>query len=419
MTRTIILFFLILLSGKITVIKAQNSFPSDTLKLSIQEAEKIFLTQNLMLLAGKCNVEAARAQVIQARLFNNPNLSVEQGLYDPVTKKILDIDYTGNTDIAFQQLFNLAGKRNKSIRLEQINTQRQEYLLYDLLRTLKFKLRSDFNSMYFQMQTLKVYDIEIASMKKLISVIEVQYKNGFISKKDLVRLQASLFSLENEKLEISNNITALRVDFGILLHKPNTCFIPQINENSFDSINNTSLNLAMLIDSALQNRSDLKAAEQDCKWNEANLAYQKALAVPDLTLGARYSRQGVAIDLPFFNRNQGNIKTAKYLTENSKYTLQSVEDNVKGDVIQSYAKVLQNEKVFRSYDYMHTDDLGKLLEEITKNYEKKNISLLEFIDFYDAYKENTVQMNNFLKNRLDAFEELNFSVGKNIINYNY
>jgi len=427
MRRWIILLFLFFVCSRISIAEAQSNLQSDTVKLNSNEAEKIFLTQNLLLLAGKCNVEAARAMIIQAKLFNNPNFSVEQGLYDPDTKKVFDIDYTGNTGFAYQQLINLAGKRNKSIKLEQINTQRQEYLFYDLLRTLKFKLRSDFNSIFFQMQTLVVYDKEIASLKKLISVFEEQFKNGFVSKKDLVRLQASLFSLESEKLEISNSITELQADFGIMLHKPNTYFVPELNETSYDSINTTSLNLPMLIDTALQNRSDLKATELQYKWNEANLAYQKALSVPDLTLGALYSKQGsyvrdytaitLAIDLPFFNRNQGNIKAAKFQADNSNLLLQSFEDNVKGDVIQAYTKVLQNEKVFNSYDNRYNGDLEKLLEEITKNYGKKNISLLEFIDFYDAYKENTVQLNTFLSHRLNAFEELNYSVGKNIINY--
>jgi cobalt-zinc-cadmium efflux system outer membrane protein len=50
-----------------------------------------------------------------------------------------------------------------------------------------------------------------------------------------------------------------------------------------------------------------------------------------------------------------------------------------------------------------------------KNYEKKNISLIEFLDYYDAYKENAVQLNTLLYNRINAFENLNYSIGKDII----
>ena len=60
-------------------------------------------------------------------------------------------------------------------------------------------------------------------------------------------------------------------------------------------------------------------------------------------------------------------------------------------------------------------DLETLNQEMLNNFEKKNISLIEFLDYYDAYKENAVQLNTLLYNRINAFENLNFSVGKDII----
>ena len=425
MRRSIISLSLLLI-GFYNITWAQGSFTPDTLRLTLAEAEKMFLAGNLSLLAEKCNVDAARAQIIQAKLYNNPNISIEQGVYDPGTKKVFDMGYSGNTGYTLQQLFYLAGKRNKRIRLEQINTQRQEYLFYDLLRTLKFQLRSDFNTIYYKQQTFRVYDKEISSLKKLISVFEEQNRKGFISDKELTRLQASLFSLENEKSEISNSIAEMNNDFSILLQMPGVYFVT-IMETASTPVNIDSFKVQALVDTAMENRFDLKAADQYYRWNEANLAYQKALAVPDLTLQTDYSKQGsyvrnynavtLAIDLPFFNQNQGNIKAAKFQADNSKYILQSAADNVKGDVMQAYTKIIQNEQLYHSFDSHFYGNFEKLMEEMTRNYENKNISLLEFLDFYEAYKDNQVQLNAFLNNRLNTFEELNFSVGENIINY--
>jgi cobalt-zinc-cadmium efflux system outer membrane protein len=61
-------------------------------------------------------------------------------------------------------------------------------------------------------------------------------------------------------------------------------------------------------------------------------------------------------------------------------------------------------------------DLDSLIKEMIRNYEKRNISLVEFLDYYDAYKENAVQVNNLQYSRINAFENLNFSVGKDITN---
>jgi cobalt-zinc-cadmium efflux system outer membrane protein len=55
--------------------------------------------------------------------------------------------------------------------------------------------------------------------------------------------------------------------------------------------------------------------------NNHNLALQKAMAVPDITIGSTYDQHSsyannyvgleISLPLPLFNRNQGNIKNAK------------------------------------------------------------------------------------------------------------
>jgi len=59
-------------------------------------------------------------------------------------------------------------------------------------------------------------------------------------------------------------------------------------------------------------------------------------------------------------------------------------------------------------------DFASLLKGAESNYAKKNISLLEFVDLFESYKDNMVQYNNVRALRLSAFEELNFNVGKDV-----
>jgi cobalt-zinc-cadmium efflux system outer membrane protein len=85
-------------------------------------------------------------------------------------------------------------------------------------------------------------------------------------------------------------------------------------------------------------------------------------------------------------------------------------------VIQSYATLLETERLYNRFDNKFVKDLDSLIKEMIRNYEKRNISLVEFLDYYDAYKENAVQVNNLQYSRINAFENLNFSVGKDITN---
>ena len=66
----------------------------DTLHLSLQDAENQFLQKNFLLLASRYQVSTADAAIIQAKLYPNPNFSIEQGVYNQDTKKWFDLSFS-------------------------------------------------------------------------------------------------------------------------------------------------------------------------------------------------------------------------------------------------------------------------------------------------------------------------------------
>jgi len=422
------LVFLSLALFSITL-KGQEVF-KDSLKLSIRQADSIFILQNLSLLAEKCNINSAKAQILQAKLFTNITIAATQNVINTEYqtnggRKWFDVTDKGESSAQIQKLFRLAGKRNKQIQIAEFTSNREEQVYFDLLRTLKYSLRSDFYNLYYLRQIIAVYNREIASMHKLIDGYQSQFEKGFISKKELLRLRSALFSLENEKIGFTSQIISTQNDFNVMMHTSSIYYLPQFDAGALMKLSPENLKLQALIDTAFVHRHDLKMAQSDLSINRANLAYQKSLAVPDLTLSAgwdkngsfihNYNYIGVQIDLPFFNRNQGNIKSARFNLENSQYKLKSAEDIVKSDVLGAYANAVETNQLYNKFDNTFMTDLDTLNQEMLKNFEKKNISLIEFLDYYDAYKENAVQLNTLLYNRINAFENLNFSVGKDII----
>jgi len=422
------LVFLSLALFSITI-KGQEVF-KDSLKLSIRQADSIFILQNLSLLAEKCNINSAKAQILQAKLFTNITIAATQNVINTEYqtnggRKWFDVTDKGESSAQIQKLFRLAGKRNKQIQIAEFTSNREEQVYFDLLRTLKYSLRSDFYNLYYLRQIIAVYNREIASMHKLIDGYQSQFEKGFISKKELLRLRSALFSLENEKIGFTSQIISTQNDFNVMMHTSSIYYLPQFDAGALMKLSPENLKLQALIDTAFVHRHDLKMAQSDLSINRANLAYQKSLAVPDLTLSAgwdkngsfihNYNYIGVQIDLPFFNRNQGNIKSARFNLENSQYKLKSAEDIVKSDVLGAYANAVETNQLYNKFDNTFMTDLDTLNQEMLKNFEKKNISLIEFLDYYDAYKENAVQLNTLLYNRINAFENLNFSVGKDII----
>src|SRR5579872_4804120 len=72
---------MVLTMGLFAVIPAGAQPRQDTLRLTLNDAEKMFLDSNLQLLAQRYNIDAEQALVVQARLYPNPNFSASHGLY--------------------------------------------------------------------------------------------------------------------------------------------------------------------------------------------------------------------------------------------------------------------------------------------------------------------------------------------------
>lgn len=395
----------------------------DTLHLPLAAAEKMFLDSNLQLLASRYNISANQALVIQARLWPNPNFQINKGLYSGQLKQW----FPNQTSVGVSQLILLAGKRNKQIQLAQETAHLSEYQFFDLMRTLKYTLRTDFFQIYYLQESARVYDEEIKALSQVVKAFAEQQGKGYISEKEVVRIKAQLYSFQSEYSQLINQINTTQSELRLVLQaKPNFYIDPQVDSMALTRLDPGQYSLTQLIDSAYHNRSDLQIARTNNRINQLNYNYQRSLAVPDLTLNLGYDHAGsfltdyygigASIDLPFFNRNQGNIKSAKLQMANSEAAQRSTQATVEENVTNSLQRAFAQQKLFGTVDPKFFNDFQRLMHEMLVNYEKRNISILEFLDFYDSYKQNTLQLNTIGFNRVSAFEDINFYTGTNFFN---
>ncbi|HTQ63729.1 MAG TPA: TolC family protein [Puia sp.] len=401
----------------------------DTLHINLDSAEAIFLRQNFALLAQKYNIDAQKAQIIQARLYSNPNLAFAFSLYNPQTKTFFPTgsgETGGNFAAQLSQLIYLAGKRNKQIKIAEENAKLAEYQFYDLIRTLKYTLRTDFFNIYYLMHSATAYDEEINSLQEVVTAFNEQQGKGYIAEKEVVRVKGQLYSLQAEYNDLVNQINDIESELRLVLQVKNSFIDPIVDSNAIAALNPSKYALPTLIDSAYKNRTDLMIARSNTEVSKLNYNYQKSLAVPDLTLALAYDQQGsyvnnfnsigAAIDLPFFNRNQGNIKSAKAFIEYSNASQKSTEATVEENVYRALQKAYANDKLYKNIDTKFLNDFNRLLHEVLLNYQKRNLTLLDFLDFYASYKQNILQANAVGYNRVSAFEDLNFYTGTNFFN---
>src|SRR6201986_5462599 len=198
---------------------------SDTLKLTVKQAEDQFIKNNLSLIIQRSNIDNASAQVITARLFQNPDFSFANGIHATGVSNAFN-----EQSFSVSQLFSLAGKRNKNVQLAKIGVEQSRYQFFDLLRTLKFTLRNDFYTIYFQQQSAAVYNEEIGSLAKTLTVFKAQYAKGNMAQKEVLRIQSQLYSLQTEYNSLLSGIDTTQSELKLLIKSsPNTYIVPQVS----------------------------------------------------------------------------------------------------------------------------------------------------------------------------------------------
>jgi len=399
---------------------------ADTLQLSLPQAEKLFVQHNYQLIAQNYQTDQAKANMITAKLFDNPTLTAETQLYNPDTKRFFETSKTnGEYQASISQLVKLAGKRNKNIQLATVGVKLAEYQYFDLMRTLRYNLRANFYKTYYAQQSAKLYQQQISSLQKLLSASEAQFKAGNIAVKDVIRIKSLVYSLQTEYTNLENSIEDMETDLKLMTNikaDSNISLVMDPAEEQNYQLDKTVY--TTLLDSARNNRADLKLTQTGISYAEKSLMVQKALAVPDVQLSLVYDLQGshpnnytglgLSIPLPLFNRNQGEIKKAKIAVDAGKNMLNQQESTLENEVSNSYKTALRTENLYKGFDKNFNTDFDKLITEVIKNFKNRNLSLIEFMDFYDSYRQSTLQMNDMKYQRMNAKEEINYVTGSTI-----
>jgi outer membrane protein, heavy metal efflux system len=390
-------------------------------RLSLDDALERFAACNLSLIAERYHVDMAEAQVTQAKLFENPVISFEQNVYNRNNGKYFDLGKEGEAVVEIEQLIYIAGQRNKRVRLEKLNKEMAVYQFEEVIRTLRGELKEKFVDLYYTRKSLSVYDREIGYLSTVLDVYKEQNAKGNVSLLEKSRIQALLLSLKQERNGISNEAVALEGDLRLLLGlKREEVPEPLFDESALDRIELEKLPLAEL-SARMAGRPDLKQAEAGIRASEADVRLQRSLAFPEVSLKGAYDRAGnfcnnyfaigLSVSVPLFNRNQGNIKSARLSVLRNNTLAEQARRQADNELFACYTKLAKALELYRSSDYELERDFDRIIEGVNAGFRKRNISLLEFIDYYEAYKETCLQLYGMKRDVVMAAEGLNIIVG--------
>lgn len=399
---------------------------TDTLSLTISQTDRLFLDKNLQLLAQHYNIEASKALVQQARLWDDPTLTTDQNVYanDKWFEHGTNPDGSpkGQYFIQLQQLIKTAGKRGKQIAMAQTNTQISEWQFTELMQQLKFQLHADLYTTARLIALRELYQEQNSQLEELRTGMQAQFNSGNIARKDLLRVQALQIGLQQEMTANLKELEDNQSELKTLLQITGNVFIrPVVAAGGVPSL---ATGIAALIDTARQNNASYNLETLQVQLQQQNLAYQKALAVPDITVAPsydlnsnyapRYVGLGLSLPLPVFNGNRGNIKAARWQVKQEEVNRSQADIRLQNDVTGAYKKYQYTLQLSSGNQQDFYSDYHKLQENIAESFRQRQISLLEFIDYFNDYKDIQAKL---LQQQLDlqlAREELNLQTGADL-----
>lgn len=385
-------------------------------QMSLLDCENAFQTNNLQLIAEQYNINMADADILQAKIWELPQLSGYINAYNPEDKKAFNVSKSKGAEVT--QLIYMGGKKKNEIAFAKSNKELAQLQFSQLLVELKTQLHTTYYNLYYEQLKLENTNKQLGYMNDLLGAYKVQSAKGNVSLKDEVRLQSIVIQLNNDKIGINKNILEFEQNLKVLTGVTED-IEPQLSESEAKEVLAAQPfgDEAELKRKAVENNADylynLKLIDNSKLYSQ----WQKSLNVPDLNVGAQWDQNSgtfrnevnlmVGIPLPLWKSNQGNIEKANYAIKQNQKNAEYQKLNLETKVQSAY-------KTWKGqYDQLaeiKTTDLNNLelvYNGMLKNFRNGNVSLIEFTDFMESYRQTALQIYDMKNEIIQSAEQLN------------
>ena len=385
-------------------------------RMSLADCEESFQRNNLQLLAEQYNISMADADILQAKIWELPQLSGQINAYNPQDRKVFDAGHAKGAQVT--QLIYMGGKKKNEIAFAKSSKELAQLQFSQLLADLKTQLHTTYYNLYYEKLKLENTNRQLGYMNDLLAAYRVQSAKGNVSLKDEVRLQSIVIQLSNDKTGINKNIFGYEQDLKVLTGIAED-IEPQLSEPEAKDLlaaqpfgDETELQKK-----ALENNADYRYNLKLIDNSRLYAQWQKSLNVPDLNLGAGWDQNGgtfknevnllVGIPLPLWKSNRGNVDKASFAVQqnqkNADFQKLSLETQVQA-AYRTWKTQFEQLSLIRTRDLTNMD---LVYNGMLNNFRKGNISLIEFADFMDSYRETALQIYDMKNSLIQSAEQLN------------
>lgn len=356
--------------------------------------------RNAAYLAECYNVGIAEAQTRATRVFNDPSLSVAYGNNQDWS---LQMGQSVETELSYG--FSLGNVRRARIAVAQSEEDITRAALDDWFCQLRAEAVQAWADAQEARALLEVKRSSYESMQQVAASDSLRAVLGDGSAVDARQSRLEARALRAEWLaaetEYANALNTLSLMAGGL----------RFTEVPDDEVplSLPSASLTDLVEMALDNRADLRAAELSRTLSARNLALVKASRAPELELTAGYSYNtevrneiapapqfhglsvGVAVPLKFSRFNRGERLAAERAVLQAEAAYEAAQQQIVSEVQQAYASYVAAVRVSQECSDAMFADAASILESRRTAYLQGDSSLLDYLLAVRVYNETAEQ----------------------------
>ena len=389
-------------------------------RVTLEEAIQMALQHNHALLAQRTMIQQNQAQEITANLRPNPNFFLDWDYLPAFTPSSQTNSYLQSlteADAGLTYLIERGKKRQHRLQAAKDATAVTSSQVADDERTLTFQVASQFINVQLAESTLDLAQDNLKSYQNTLDISEIRYRSGAISQDDYLKVKLQLLQFQSDfaqaQLAKLQALSDLRTLLGFEAVPAN---YDVAGPFEYEPVNASLEDLQM---KALQNRPDLRAAQQGVSSAQSQYELQRAIGKQDLTVQANYTHvNGIngmsfytSIPLPIFNRNQGEIARTRYAIVQSQESEKAAGEHVMTDVYDAYWALRSNDQVVQLYrsGYLTEAQADRDIAEYA--YQRGAASLIDFLDAERSYRTTQRAYRQTLASYLLALEQLREAIG--------
>jgi cobalt-zinc-cadmium efflux system outer membrane protein len=400
-------------------------FAQGLTRITLDQAIQLARQHNHALLAARTTILQNQALEVQANVRPNPTLFADWEYLPLYAPGVGILDYLHDSteaDIGLSYLFERGQKRQHRLEAAKDTTAVSRSTVTDNERTLVFQVAQLYINAQLADSTLDLARQDLKSFQTTVDISEHQFQVGAIAENDFlqIKLQLVQFQQDVEQAELSKaqSLSDLRQQLGYE-SVPSEYDIADALE-----YRPVAVKLDDLQTKALENRPDLRAAQQGIKAATSQYTLAKANGKQDFTVGGNYSHaSGVSaftlsfsIPLPVFDRNQGNIAQTHVAITQAQEQQKAANGQVFTDVRDAYEGLMSNDRVVKIFTSGARETALKSRDISEYAYRRGAIALLDFLNAERQYRATELAYRQAVAAYVTSLEQLRAAVGARSLN---